>query len=242
MVRQIDFEVVHSKGERIELYYHKQRHRFHLQPDKTSSKFCLIVDGNIDEICIRQYHPLNTIYWWKYILLPIAFLQGFLLRYERKYVDDYFAQIRFKVINNNCGCVKLELVKAYTGEMVNKNFYANLRKDGYLTGKEQFYNYSFKILNCQNCSTLQVVKNMKVDRMFTVKWRIVRIVPAVFSYGLLVVGVQCYINQCISRSGLTWNTLILFTPIVILLYLIVSDIKKIMSFHSKYDGAPWKEY
>lgn len=225
----VEIKVFHDKNEKIELIYLKKRLILKRNKDKTQSSIIITTNSSNVNFCVRQFHPVNSMFWWVYLLFPIAFLQGYLLRYEKQYIDDYFAQINFKLITQNNCKVFLELKKHNTGVFFDKEFYVNIRKDQYHIEKVEGYYFDISIKDFYNCLLQEFKSN--VANKFINKWRLVRTLPAIISYGAFVIIPLVYIiknilNQKLEFIGITSALIILSIALYVLFYII----KKIFSF------------
>lgn len=242
MGKSITITVYHNKNERIELCY--QNKNYKLKFDKY--RLCSIVTVNSenlsDKICIKQSHPINSLFWWKYFMIPITFLQGYFLRYERQYIDDYYAQIEF-CINSDSNCdIILNLNKNNLGVFVDKSFYINIRKDKYLINKVEAYNFSFYIKKVTNCIIKDIFYNKDVSKAFIFKWRLVRIIPAIFSYGALAFFPQYYFYEYIKKGIFSIDIIILLSILIVTYHMIFIIFKKVINFNTRKNGIPWRNY
>ena len=134
---------------------------------------------------VYQHHPLLTPFWWYPLLLPICIFQNYLMPYERIGVNDFFARIEFEAeLRSPQSEIVFELTQTQANHAISKTFYYNLRKDAYLvpTVKPRFY--QIEVVMCEGAS-IKTRKSSPFDRKYLRRWRIVRSVPAVITYGFL---------------------------------------------------------
>lgn len=189
MVNRIRLIVRHEKGEIVQLVDDKGVHKFYFfNESKDISFFEKEIDKSREKIYIQQYHPLNSKFWWRSMLLPICFLQNYLLKYEYNFVDDYFAQSELLIIKetkNTDAEINLNMKKISQSKFVEKTFYFNLRKDSYLVSKVRPYYNKFELINVEGCKILNFKSDLPVSRRYLTRWKIVRLFPAVITYGAL---------------------------------------------------------
>lgn len=181
-----------------------------------------------NRILITQYHSLFTWHWWLYLLLPITFLQGFLLKYEREYIDDYFCTFFVKIKKiTDLAEISISLNKIVNHKKADKNFYFTFRKDG-IQNQEYYSTYYFKVYSQKGCVFTEYKYNKD---HFAFRWRTVRIFPVLFTY-ISIISVFLY-------ETVNHNTLEFIASFVIIsffcIYIMFSDIKKVLAFKLKND-------
>lgn len=192
MVNYIKIIVHHEKGEIIQLVDNEGIHNFsHIDAIKEISVYKKPFINSQEKIRIQQFHPLNSNFWWRSMLLPICFLQNYLLKYEYSYVDDYFAQLELLVVKtpsaNGDVTVNIELQKIYEKKLVEKSFYFSIRKDSYLIPKVRPYYYRFSLKDTEECKVKSFHRDLPVTRRYLSRWKTVRLFPAIITYGAFIV-------------------------------------------------------
>ena len=181
-------------------------------------------------ISLQQYHRINSKFWWLILLCPVLFLQRFLLRYEREYIDDYFAGIKLDLRVNQNSSVYAKLNKVYSDSVSSKNFYPSFCR---IQTQAPICRFEFNIDDIQNAELISAESQNNIFKNFIRKWRFVRLFPAVFTYtaiaGIFITySVQ---NDVFSNSQ---STMVLCVILFLLIVCLAVTFEKIMSFKPKF--------
>jgi hypothetical protein len=116
---------------------------------------------------------------------------------------------------------------------VEKSFYFNLRKDSYLISKVKPYFYKFELVSMEGCKKSSFNCDLPVAKRFLSRWRIARIVPALFSYGVLIV-VGLYEAFKYSKTSGIGNSIPLIFLTLVLSGLLIDIIWEILHKKSRF--------
>ena len=218
MVKHCKIDILHAKGDQCQIFDCEGKLTAVSLSEKTSEKTCFDIMSEQDtlDVYLEQRHPLKQKLWWYPLLIPICFVQNYLLKYEWLAVDDYFARLKVKIIlQAETSYLTIKLDRISSDYLIEKTFYFNFRKDSHLVPRIRPYFCKFHLVKADNCIIEQYNLALPIDSIFLKRWRIVRIVPAVFTYGILIgTFIFYFVKEITFKNYIPAFVLLLFASVI----------------------------